>query len=580
MKNQIHDSICGCCTDEVHKDIDHRYSKIETTANTLVNMHSRAIALATTQNRLTLLIFNDAMTAGKQMVTSTIYTDSKDFKLINAEGSEIDYDIEDMKIIDAAKLSIWSLYLETPCMMHQFIISFEVDFNFQCGYLKYEIIDGEPTSIKHYSKSDSKSNSKNVIENQFSIITINKNGTFDCYDKETGTVFHQLNMIEDMGDAGDTYNYSPVKEDRVITNSDIKDCKIEIIKKNLKTIVKISYDLLIPEKLEKLDIARSSKLIKEPVEIDITVYKNIKRIDIRTIIQNNAKDHRMRALFPTRIITDHSYAETQFGTIKRDNLIEESKYWKESRFKEKPLPIYSQQKFVDVHNNKIGMAVLNRGLTEYEIYENHGSTIAITLFRGVGYLGKSNLIIRPGRPSGMPIPTPDAEELGLITSEYSLLIHKGSHDDAGIAKQAMMYDASATVTQSHIKMIKIQNKLGHLLPMFDFERLQDQVLKKIKVEPNSYVEVRIDSEELLVSAFKKADSENAIILRVYNPRKQTINPTKILMTTSIKDVFECDFLERNINKIKCEHNTFITDVIKGYSAQTYKIMINLKGNNI
>ena len=575
LKNQIHDSICGCCTDEVHKDIDHRYADIESTAITLINMHSRALASVTAQNGLSLLIYNDAMTRGKQMVKGTIYTDSKDFTLRNVEGNEIVYDIDDMVVIDAAKLSIWSLYLDTPCMVNQFSISFEVDFEFQCGYLKYEISDGEQTSIKHVSTSVK----TNIIENQFSIITINKNGTFDLYDKETETSYHQLNTIEDVGDAGDTYNYSPVKEDRVITNSDVKDCKIEIIKKSLKTIVNISYDLLLPEKLGEQDISRSSELVTQPIETYITIYKNIKRIEVKTIIQNNVKDHRMRALFPTGIITDHSHAETQFGTIQRDNVIEESKNWKEARFTEKPLPIYSQQKFVDVNDKKIGMAILNRGLTEYEIYDNDGSTIAITLFRGVGYLGKPNLIVRPGRPSGMPIPTPDAEELGPITSEYSLLIHKGSPDDAGIAKQAMIYDASATVTQSHFKLTEIKKKMGHLMPLFDLERLMDQVSKDIKVEPLSYVEVRIDSDELLVSAFKKAELDDAIILRVYNPTNKPSNPTKIHMTTPINTVFECDFLEQNANQINCEHNTFTTDVIRGYSAQTYKIFIIFKGKN-
>ncbi|MHA1719275.1 MAG: glycosyl hydrolase-related protein [Promethearchaeota archaeon] len=92
--------------------------------------------------------------------------------------------------------------------------------------------------------------------------------------------------------------------------------------------------------------------------------------------------------------------------------------------------------------------------------------------------------------------------------------------------------------------------------------------------------MRIDSGELLVSAFKKADSEDAIVLRVYNPKGEPSNPTKILITTPIKEVFECDFLEQNKNKIKCEHNAFITDVIRGYSAQTYKILIDFKVENI
>lgn len=574
LKNQIHDSICGCCTDEVHRDIDRRYFEIETTANTLINMHSRALTSATAQNGLSLLVFNAAMTRGKQIVKGTVYTDSKDFKLLDDNGTEIYYEIEDIKIVDAAQFSIWSLYLDTPCMIYQNSISFELDFDFQCGYLKYEIIDGEPASVQNESKPIE----SNIIENQYSIITINQNGTFDLFDKETEIKFQQLNTIEDMGDAGDTYNYSPVKEDSIITNSEVKDCHIEILEKELKTVAKIKYSLMLPEKLVENDFRRSSERIKQPIEVYITSYKNLKRIDIKTIIQNNVKDHRMRALFPTQIKTYCSHAEIQFGTIKRDNSIKESNNWKELGFKEQPLPIYSQQKFVYINGNDIGMAVLNRGLTEYEIYKGDESTIAITLFRGVGSLGKPDLIVRPGRPSGMPISTPDAEELGMTTSEYSVLILDSSPNETEIARQAVMFDTPATITQSHIKLTRIQKKMKHLMPLFDMERLQDQVLKKIMVDPKSYVEVNIESDELLVSAFKKAEAENAIILRVYNPKKILVNPTKIHITTPIKDIFECNFLELNINRLHKEkdQNAFITRQIKGFSAQTYKILLNIK----
>ena len=44
MQNQTHDGICGCCTDEVHKEIDQRYADVIAIGETLLKTYSRAIA--------------------------------------------------------------------------------------------------------------------------------------------------------------------------------------------------------------------------------------------------------------------------------------------------------------------------------------------------------------------------------------------------------------------------------------------------------------------------------------------------------------------------------------------------------
>ncbi len=575
LKNQIHDSICGCCTDEVHKDIDRVYHDIKISASTIINMHSRALASSTSKDGLSLLVFNDAMIFGKQLVTGEVFTDSKDFKLLDSQGNEIEYAIENVEMIDAARQSIWSLYLETPCMVYKSKITFYADFDFQCGYKRFEILDGEMSNKKHVTKLIK----TNKIENKHSVITFNENGTFDLYDKETKRSFHQLNTLEDVGDAGDTYNYSPVKNDRVITNSDVKNCEVLIQESYFKTIAEISYVMQVPKCLLEGDEFRFEEMIPQKVKTIVTLHKDIKRIDITTKIQNEALDHRIRVLFPTSLKTDHSYAETQFGTIKRPNRIEGSDDWKELGFAEKPLPIYPMQKFVDLYDGELGFAVLNKGLTEYEIYQRDESTIALTLVRGVGQLGKPDLEVRPGRPSGMPHPTPDAQVLGEITSDYSILIHKSSSDEAKIAQHALLFDAPPTIAQNHIKLTNIHKKMGHFLQLFDIERLQDQVSKELKEDGMDYGIIKIDSEELLVSAFKKAQSQDAIILRLYNPTSIPIDSANIYLNESIKSVYFCDFLENNTFEIKHESNNFKTGIIKGYSAQTYKIQINQQGVN-
>ncbi|OQX93075.1 MAG: hypothetical protein B6I17_04420 [Tenericutes bacterium 4572_104] len=557
LKNQIHDSISGCCVDEVHRDIDGIYRNIESTCVTLKNQYSRAIAYKISDKDLILVVFNDSMIKGKQIVKATVFCDSDHFILKDSSDKEVEYTVENKEKIDAANLSIWTLYLDTPCLINKFNISFEVNFEFNYGYIIYHIIESKkPKKINKAIEVKS-----NIMENDFSVITINQNGTFDLFDKTTKKTFENLNMIEDLADTGDTYNFCPLKGDKPINNLSVDNSIISIKKYLNKTVAKISYNLYIPKQLSKDNLSRSKDKIKQEIHTKIILYNSIKRIDIETKINNLALDHRMRVIFPTGIESQYSFAETQFGTIKRNNTPEGFKTWKENHWAEQPLPIYSQQKFVDICNDLYGFAVMNKGLTEYEIYNvKNDSQIAITLFRGVGYLGKENLEVRPGRPSGMHIPTPNAEELGEIISEYSIIVHEGNVDEANIAKIATVYNNQATVAQNRIKLTAIEDKYSEMLKLFDIERIQDRITKKLNtLKGINYELFSIDSENLIVSALKKAEIEDAIILRIYNPKAKNEQPTKIKFNLDIQKVYDCDFLENNI---------------KGYSAKTYKLYIN------
>lgn len=570
LKNQIHDSICGCCTDEVHEDIDHRFSEIESTCNTLLKVHSRAIASQVSGKGLSLLVFNDSMIKTKQIVYATIYVENDTFTLFDEQQREVDYVIENKEIIDAASLSIWTLYLGTKCMMNKVEISFEVDFDFDYGYKMYNIKE----ETKLYRGIEYKEINTNILENKFSKIIINENGTFDLFDKETSHQFKQLNRIEDCGDAGDTYNYSPVEKDTIINSNSVTKSEY-VVKQSLnKTIAIISYDLYLPFKLSEDEKTRIDNLIKQKIEIKIILYNNIKRIDVQTTINNDVLDHRLRVVFPTGLKSDFSSAEIQFGTIKRPNTISESENWIENKLAEKPLPIYSHQKFVDVSDDNMGLSIMNRGLTEYEIYENKTSDIALTLLRGVGFLGKPDLLIRPGRASGMPIATPKAQCLGKTISEYSILVHKGTVDDAKIANYAAAYNANSTVVQNRLKHSLIEKNLKQFFDIYDIESLQENITEKIQnYQKGSNEFIKIDSESLIISAIKKAEKEDALIIRIYNSIGSISRPAEIKINVDINKVFECDLLENSTNKIQSRHDIFMTNKINGYSIQSYKITL-------
>ncbi|MEX1377320.1 MAG: glycoside hydrolase family 38 C-terminal domain-containing protein [Eubacteriales bacterium] len=568
--NQAHDSICGCCTDEVHKEIDQRFADIDNIGSTIYKMHSRAISAVSAGDRLSLVVYNNSMIKGIHHVNATIFVEKKNFKLIDENGNEIEYSIYKSEEFDAATMSIWSLYLDTPCIVQKAEISFDLEFDFNYGYKKIKIVEGEKPSIE----TKGKISETREIENKFSKIMINSNGTFNLFDKQSNREYKNLNLLEDCGDEGDTYNYSPVKNDKVFTNENTDGCEIQVEEYANKTIAILKYEMQVPEGLTDDWQGRSKKMVSQKIETKITLYKNIKRIDIRTKIENKAKDHRIRVIFPTGISSKYSYAETQFGIIKRCNRIEDAENWEEKKWHEKPLPIYSNQKFVDINDGNVGLAVLNRGLTEYEIYTEKDHAIAVTLVRGVGYMGKADLAVRPGRPSGVNLATPDAQCIGEIVSEYSIFAHAGTVDEAQVAKHAAAYNCPPDAVQSSIRLSAIEKKFGHMINLFDVQRLQNRVEDRLsEMAKSDYGMIDIDNENIIIAAIKKAENEEAIILRVYNSIAENAESAVININCKFEKAYICDFMENDIEEVETDGQIIRTGIIRGYTAQTYKIIL-------
>jgi len=114
-----------------------------------------------------------------------------------------------------------------------------------------------------------------------------------------------------------------------------------------------------------------------------------------------------------------------------------------------------------------------------------------------------------------------------------------------------------------------------MMNLFDYERLQNCVENKLDSVDNTGFElIKIDNDKILISALKKAEKEDAIILRVYNPSSETVDLVDIYLKGQIEKVYECDFLERNTREIEHNEGVFKVSGIKGSTAQTYKIIVS------
>ncbi|MBI9043141.1 MAG: hypothetical protein JEZ06_01575 [Anaerolineaceae bacterium] len=567
LQNQTHDGIGGCCTDEVHQEMDQRFIDVKNIAETLQNSYARAIAQRVAGKKLILTVFNNALTRGKQIVRASVFTKGNNFIIKDMNGNIIPYQVEQIEEIDIAQFSIWTLYLNTKEEKKKIDITFEVNFDFNVGCKVFEIIEGKvnPAPEKGITVKN------NSFENPYIRVEINKNGSLNIMDKESGLTYSNQHIFEDCGDAGDTYNYSPVMNDEVITSLNAK-ADFEIQSEGfLKTTAIINLELEVPQCLVDQDQHRSPEKTRIPITTRVSMYPDTKRLDFSTKLNNKARDHRLRVLFPAGIQTEYSYAETQFGTAKRSNTID-THDWKKQKWSEKPLPIYSQQKFIALNNGEQGLAVVNRGLPEYEIYQGESSTIAITLIRGVGMMGKGDLLIRPGRPSGMEIPTPDAQCLGVHTLEYALYPHQGNLDEAHVPKMAVEFDSPALTVQSELKMNRIMRKFKPLLGLISLENLTSHIFDQIKpVNKKDIKFVSIDNDHLLVSAVKKAEKEDALIIRLYNASDHPIENAEIQLGIAAKKGSFTNFNEDAIEDLnKSERGTYILPLIKPYTAFTTK----------
>lgn len=65
-------------------------------------------------------------------------------------------------------------------------------------------------------------------------------------------------------------------------------------------------------------------------------------------------------------------------------------------------------------------------LVEFEVISEEKKTFALTLLRGVGLLGKEDLLPRPGRPSGIKLPVPDSQMRGALHCRFSLFSYSGT----------------------------------------------------------------------------------------------------------------------------------------------------------
>jgi len=564
LQNHPHDSICGCSIDNVHRDMVTRFNWAEQIGKEIVKdalfaIFNRIQIQKTEQEVIPILIFNSlpwrrADVASIDLMAPEPMTEFK-YKLLDSSDQVIPFQ---MTPID-----------ESPRFQVPKCVSYRIFFCLQelpaCGYEVLRFIP-EP----ELSKSEDVF-SPDFLENEFYTISIKESGTFSITDKETQKTFNNLGIIEDKGDWGDEYDYSPSKNpdaDQVITNEGIK-ADISVYEAGpVKHTVQIKYSLILPSSLSP-DKRIRSELCKElPIQTFITLHSNLKRIDLRIQLDNQSKDHRIRILFPTGLKTNKVHVDGHFAIIDRTIDLPKGLKWNQP-----PSKTNHQQKFVSINDTNAGITICNRGLPEYEaIREQNGTiTLAITLLRCIGRLADMNLVTRK-ELAGPPLETPEAQCLGHQTFYLSIITHAQNYLDSNSFRSAYEFNIPLKSFNPSVmrSMLRIPDHIFLKgLPIF---RPPDYFGEKYTPEKLSFLS--IDPNCLILSACKKAEEEDALIIRIYNlsadPQQGTVTLFQRIQNVRIVNLDEQEIQDPHVSDLHIESNRFSFQ-IDGFKIVTFKV---------
>jgi len=528
LKNHAHDSICGAAVDLAHEDMLYNFSLSTTVAEEVA---SRSIVelfknIDTSQNfdrnDHTITLFNTLPFERKCIMPLVIDIPKKEGKSkvdigVGGAGSGDEfYDIVDNcgNIINHIELSCEDIKIglereldtkaiKFPARRRRILIDADVP---GFGYKTYALRLRGPNYIKHPVLTQDRlliARDRGILENEYLKITIYSNGSFSLYHKETNRLMENMHYFTDSGEWGSAHISNKPQRNPVVTSHGCA-AHISMIETNtLRGTFKVELTLEIPAAATLDGRDRLRQTVKLPITSFITLEKGSRAVKIKTRLRNEARDHKLCVNFPSGIKADTAISESAWAVAER------SVKWTENGDNfEQFFPFQPMQNFVGVSDGESGVAILNKGLREYEVQDDSDRTIAITLLRTHRAYMTANQDMTPDefdKYTGL-------HSFGDIEYNYAIYPHKGDWKEGEALKAAYEFKV-------------------------DVKAIQGVSMKGFLPDKGSFISVS-KPDDLMISAVKLAENGKGIVVRVWNTgsKHQSVKIDTILPIKRVKHV--------------------------------------------
>jgi alpha-mannosidase len=234
----------------------------------------------------------------------------------------------------------------------------------------------------------------------------------------------------DGGDLGDSYNYSPPRQDTVVDTPTAVSVRIvESGPVRASAAITATYQWS-----DHVDGSSQARVGEQHVEIEtlLELRADESAVRVTTSFVNPSRDHRLRVHLPLPEPAATSRAESAFTIVERGLTAE-------GRSDEIGLPTAPAHRFVSAG----GLTVVHEGVCEYELIDiaptadgDKASTIALTVLRSTGMLSRLGMAYRP-LPAG-PLTAVDGLQMTgrRISLRYALAI--GCADPYALAEDILL----------------------------------------------------------------------------------------------------------------------------------------------
>ncbi|MDB4971094.1 MAG: hypothetical protein JWN44_6783 [Myxococcales bacterium] len=263
-------------------------------------------------------------------------------------------------------------------------------------------------------------------------VTVLADGCVEIHDAESDLKVRANDLVED-GDRGDLYHYDPVAP--VLRPRLVRARVTEAGPLRGRIVIEQEIDVPIGLSDDRKTRHASSKAMA--ITTEVTLSADARAVELTTMFDNQVTDHRVRAFVHAPFRAERLDIDQGLGVVARPLDVAAL-----GAGLERPAPTGQHHRFVDISDGARGVAMLARGLPEHEVVRDAdgGTGLALTLFRGVGWLSRGDLNVIDSA-AGPILPTPQAQELGAHRFEYAVVVHAGDWHAGGVMSEARRFAA-------------------------------------------------------------------------------------------------------------------------------------------
>ncbi|WP_219417375.1 alpha-mannosidase [Pseudonocardia nigra] len=420
IKNYAHDSICGCSVDEVHAEMETRFTKVAQIAGAVTEhaLTRLARAAAGDGEGIPLVVVNPSAFARTGPVTAEVVpdldaplgtrrfgwtqgagTDWSRYRLLDPAGRAVPFAVEPARqvtVVDA---------LDRRKEVLRDRISFVATDAPPLGTAGYRLVPGAGEAAESPSSTR---RGPGLLDNGVLRVEVAPDATVSLTRLGSGDTFTGLLELLDDADAGDSYGFGPLPDDKPLSSRDVDWSAPEPAGEHG---VALRGVWTVPAALGPDRRSRSEDRAALAASVLLTLAPGSDVVEVAVTIDNAARDHRIRLRVPTATGAGESLSESAFGVVRRGAL-PDGTGWREA-----PSGVFALRRFVATEDGRRGLQILTEGLHEYAC--DATGTVDVTVLRSVGWLATTGHPLRPHK-IGPELATPAAQCPGTHTFRVGL----------------------------------------------------------------------------------------------------------------------------------------------------------------